>query len=127
MFRAFRNGVFQFLIFFGVVSTSFWNWTLLDVFQKKLWKLSWGQKSIFRAFENNTFQILQIFEWLSWNQFLGKLGKNVEIAENCLSTRLVIGKILKIDLEATFRLKVNVLSIWIWHFQRFCKFWIDEV
>ena len=56
--------------------------------------------------------------------FFGKARQSVQ---NWLNWELVIGSILENGSEAKLKSKMNVLSLWKWHFSVFCKFLSDEV
>ena len=48
---------------------------LIGTFLEMVSKLPWTQEPILWSFENSIFSNLQVFDWRSWNHFLGKWGK----------------------------------------------------
>ena len=68
---------------------------------------------------------LQIFNWQSWNHFLGKwVRQNVQ---HCWNQDLVIGSLLENGFGATLSSKKNALSIWKDYFSVFYEFFTDKV
>ena len=73
------------------------------------------------------FSFLQLFEWQSWNHFLGKSSKAVrQNVQNYLNENLAIGSVLKSGFKVNLSGKPNLLSVWKDHFWVFWKFLIDK-
>ena len=84
-------------------------------------KLPSGQKQILWAFGNDIFNFFAIF----WIRKLKQLSRKVR--QSYLYENLVIGGFPEIYFKVTLRSKMNVLSVWNWHFSLFWKFLSDKL
>ena len=89
-----------------------------------VFKLPWGEKPMFWAFEKGIFEFFANFWVPKLKPFPGKLRESVE---NYLNQNLVKGSFLENGCEATLSWKVNVLSVWKVHLSVFWKLLTGEV
>ena len=78
------------------------------VLRKWFWSCLQLKNVCREGFKRALFCFLQIFEWRSWNHFLGKWGK---VLKTYLSQDLAVGSFLGDSFEAALTSKMNIVSV----------------